>query len=79
MTNLDGISPAGREAARPVIRGQRGVVAAGHPLAAEAGVAMLRAGGNAIDAGVAAVLVTNVVHHDLTSFGGVAPIILYPA
>lgn len=40
---------------------------------------MLRDGGNAIDAGVAAGLVTNVVHHDLTSFGGVAPIILYSA
>ncbi len=71
--------PGDRNAARPVIRGQRGVVSAGHPFAAAAGNAMLRDGGNAIDAGVAAGLVTNVVHHDLTSFGGVAPIILYSA
>jgi len=55
------------------------VVSAGHPLAATAGYEMLRNGGNAIDAGVAAGMVTNVVHHDMTSFGGVAPIILYSA
>lgn len=71
--------PADRNAARPVVRGQSGVVSAGHPLAAAAGYEILRDGGNAIDAGVAAGMVINVVHHDLTSFGGVAPIILYSA
>jgi gamma-glutamyltranspeptidase/glutathione hydrolase len=54
-------------------------VSAGHYLAAAAGYEILREGGNAVDAGVAAGLVTNVVHHDYTSFGGVAPIILYSA
>ena len=34
----------------------RGAVAAGHPATAEAGAAVLRAGGNAVDAAVAAVL-----------------------
>lgn len=76
-TTHDG--PGDRRAARPVIRGRSGVVAAGHPLAAAAGHEMFRQGGNAVDAGVAAGLVTNVVHHEMTSFGGVAPVVLRSA
>src|SRR3954452_6414626 len=34
----------------------RGVVAAGHPLTAEAGARVLRAGGNAVDAAIASML-----------------------
>ncbi|HWC77209.1 MAG TPA: gamma-glutamyltransferase, partial [Blastocatellia bacterium] len=50
------ITPATAETFRPVVRGRRGVVAAGHPLSAEAGLRLLQQGGNAIDAGCAAVL-----------------------
>lgn len=46
-----------------------GVVAAGHPLTAEAGVEVLREGGNAVDAAVAAALVSFVVESPLTGFG----------
>jgi len=46
-----------------------GVVAAGHPLTAEAGVDVLRAGGNAVDAAVAAVLASFAVESPLTGFG----------
>jgi gamma-glutamyltranspeptidase/glutathione hydrolase len=42
-------------------RGVRGVVAAAAPLAAQAGVAALRQGGNAFDAAVAAAIVETVV------------------
>jgi gamma-glutamyltranspeptidase / glutathione hydrolase len=46
-----------------------GVVAAGHPLTAEAGAEVLRAGGNAVDAAVAAVLASFAVESPLTGFG----------
>src|SRR4051812_25160555 len=47
----------------------RGVVAAGHPLTAEAGADVLRAGGNAVDAAVAAVLMSFVAESPLTGPG----------
>jgi len=46
-----------------------GVVAAGHPLTAEAGAGILREGGNAVDAAVAAVLASFAVESPLTGFG----------
>jgi len=45
---------AERATTRPVVSGTQGVVAAGHPLVATAGLRMLLAGGNAFDAAVAA-------------------------
>jgi gamma-glutamyltranspeptidase/glutathione hydrolase len=47
----------------------KGVVAAGHPLSAEAGAAVLREGGNAVDAAVAAVLMSFVAESPLTGPG----------
>jgi gamma-glutamyltranspeptidase/glutathione hydrolase len=47
----------------------RGAVAAGHPLTAEAGAAVLREGGNAVDAAVGAVLTSFVTESPLTGFG----------
>ncbi|HZB48543.1 MAG TPA: gamma-glutamyltransferase, partial [Mycobacteriales bacterium] len=47
-----------------------GVVAAGHPLTAGAGADVLRAGGNAVDAAVAAVLTSLVAEPMMTGLGG---------
>ena len=47
----------------------RGVVAAGHPLTAEAGARVLREGGNAVDAAVAAVMTSFVTESPLTGLG----------
>jgi gamma-glutamyltranspeptidase/glutathione hydrolase len=47
----------------------RGVVAAGHPLTAEAGAEVLREGGNAVDAAICAVLTSFVCESQLTGFG----------
>jgi gamma-glutamyltranspeptidase/glutathione hydrolase len=54
-------------------------VSAGHYLAAEAGLAILNGGGNAIDAGVAAGLAIGVVQSDFVSVAGVAPMIIWLA
>ena len=48
---------------------KQGVVAAGHPLTAEAGASILREGGNAVDAAVCAVLASFAVESPLTGFG----------
>jgi gamma-glutamyltranspeptidase / glutathione hydrolase len=59
--------------------GSRWAIAAGHPLAAEAGARVLGAGGNAVDAGVAAGICLGVVHVDMVSVAGVAPILVHLA
>ena len=59
------------------VMGRRWMVAAGHPLAAQAAARILEAGGNAIDAGVTAGFMLGVVHPDMVSFGGVAPILVH--
>jgi gamma-glutamyltranspeptidase/glutathione hydrolase len=48
---------------------ERGVVAAGHPLTAEAGARVLREGGNAVDAAVAAMLTSFAAEQLLTGLG----------
>jgi gamma-glutamyltranspeptidase/glutathione hydrolase len=52
------------------------MVSAGHPLAAQVGLRVLDAGGNAVDAGVAAGFALNVVQPDMANLGGVAPIMM---
>src|SRR5215213_1203125 len=47
----------------------KGVVAAGHPLTAETGAQILRAGGNAVDAALAAMAVSFVAEPQLTGLG----------
>lgn len=50
---------------------------AGSYLSAQAGFAILEAGGNAVDAGIAAGIVEAVVQCDQVGFAGVAPIMIY--
>ena len=55
---------------RPIIMGDQGLVVAGHPRASEAGVAMLRSGGNAMDAAVAAAATLAVAIPFMNGLGG---------
>lgn len=56
--------------------GPHHAVSAGHYLAATAGIAVLEAGGNAVDAGCAAGMALGVLLPDLVNVAGVAPILI---
>jgi gamma-glutamyltranspeptidase/glutathione hydrolase len=69
-------APAGA-ASRPLVEGRNGAISAGDPRATAAGYQMLLRGGNAFDAGVAALLAAAVVEQDLFSLGGERLILVY--
>ncbi len=62
---------------RPDVRGTRGAVSAGHPLAAAAGLDVLRRGGNATDAALAMAGVLAVVRPHMNGVGGDAFALFY--
>ena len=63
---------------RPAVMGPSGGVSAGHPLTAAVAFRILLKGGNAFDAGVAALLAGGVLEQDLYSLGGEALVLVYP-
>ena len=60
----------GSRSHRPLIMGRRGAVASNHPVATEAGMQVLRAGGTAADAAVATSLTLGVVEPHMSGLGG---------
>src|SRR6266849_5277544 len=65
------------ETMRPEMTGQRGIVAGGRNYSVAAGIRMLEQGGNAVDAGVAAVFAASVVEISHFGFGGECPLAIY--
>ncbi len=75
---MDG-SPHGVDftAHRPVVYGRNGMVCAGHPLAAQAGISVLQRGGNAADAALAVAAALNVVEPHMSGMGGDGFMLVY--
>jgi gamma-glutamyltranspeptidase/glutathione hydrolase len=57
--------------------GKKGMVSSAHPLATQAGLDIMKAGGNAFDAAVAIAAVLNVVEPAMSGMGGYGTIIIY--
>jgi gamma-glutamyltranspeptidase / glutathione hydrolase len=77
ITQLCVLAPA-LSAQRPPVIGRSAGVSAGHPLTTAAAIEILQQGGNAFDAGVAAMLVGGVVEQDLYGLGGEGLVLVYP-
>ena len=64
---------------RPVVLSDTGMIASGHALASEAGLRVLKSGGNAVDAAIAAWAVQGLTEPEMTGLGGDMFMLIYLA
>ncbi len=64
---------------KPLVKATRHMVVAAHPLAAAAGLDILRAGGSAVDAAIATQMVLNLVEPQSSGLGGGAFLLVWDA
>src|SRR5215475_3716146 len=71
--------PAQKNTPKSPATGTKGMVSTAHPLATQAGLEILDAGGNAFDAAVAVAATLNVVEPMMSGVGGFGVVLLYDA
>ncbi len=64
---------------RPSVRGRNGAVASGDPLASQAGIRTMQAGGSAVDAAIATAAALGVVELPMSGVGGDGFILIHDA
>jgi gamma-glutamyltranspeptidase/glutathione hydrolase len=79
MFDISRLERPGFAPKRSVVMAREGMVATSQPLATEAGVSMLKKGGNAFDAAIATALTLSVVEPMSTSIGGDAFLLYHAA
>src|SRR5262245_17958736 len=79
MFETSRLERAGYTARRSVVMARNGMVASSQPLAVEAGVSILKKGGNALDAAIATAVTLGVVEPVSTGIGGDAFLLYYRA